>query len=436
MGKAKPKIEAPDAVKNSANSFIVQSLIDISKSGFPEWHAIKTNHFVEDTLSKIRSFSPGNDPTKDQDLRNYIAASTLTHAFDSWNFISRGVTSILQGDINTAIHLLYYSEVRSVMSILASSGIGIFGNKHYFLDSAGQFISFGESTHTVVDRCIKEFEAGSNSKLRSFLACVNFDGISLEEFIDHSGVESSGALTAKYFTGRLATWSIDLKLEQDQQERNITSYRPNFCRDRVAKTLVASLTEIWRELEPNGSLSFEKIDRYIGLSTMNSLIGGGRKKKLKIIQKTLEYFVDPGYCDKIMKELDKRKINKPLIFKLAEKDKNNRSINFSNPLPMLCRAILLARIATGLVEKNVRHPKFNRIGLEVWWKDTAIKLGIIGGKSKQSSIDLWADVQDSLDNLELDKLKSFRIKQLNNAKPNELLVLSQFQRIAFWSLGT
>jgi hypothetical protein len=431
-----PSYTARDAVIDSENSLIVQGLIDISKSGFPEWNAIKTNHFVENTLDKIGSFIPGNDPAKDQELRNYIAASTFIHAFDSWNYISRGVESILQGDINTAIHLLYYSEVRSVMSILASSGIGIFRNRHCFLDNAGDFQLFGKSTHDVIDKCIKEFETGSNSKLRSFLACVKFDGISLEEFIDHSGVESSGELTSKYFIGRLATWSIDLKLEEDQQERNNTSYRPNFYREKVAKTLVASLTEIWRELEPNGSLSFEKIDRYIGLSTMNSLIDGGRMKKLKTIQKTLEYFADPAYCTKIMKDLNKRKIHKPLIFRLAEKDKNNRSINFSNPLPMLCRSILLARIATGLVEKNVRDPKFNRTGLDGWWKDTAIKLGIIGGKSKQSSIDLWADVEDSLDNLELDKFKNFRIKQLNNAKPNELLVLSQFQRVALWGLGT
>ncbi|GJQ31211.1 MAG: hypothetical protein HBSAPP04_00500 [Ignavibacteriaceae bacterium] len=102
---------------------------------------------------------------------------------------------------------------------------------------------------------------------------------------------------------------------------------------------------------------------------------------------------------------------------------------------MLCRSILLARIATGLVEKNVQDPNFNRTGLEGWWKDTANKLGIIGDKSKLSSIDLWADVENSLDNLELEKFKNLRIKKLNSAKANELLVLSQFQRVAFWSLG-
>lgn len=430
-----PGFTARDAVINSENRLIVQSLIDISKSGFPEWNAIKTNHFVENTLDKVRSFIPGNDPAKDHALRNYIAASTLIHAFDSWNYISRGVSSILQGDINTAVHLLYYSEVRSVMSILASSGIGIFKDKHWFLDNAGEFKLFGRSTHSVIDECIKEFEAGSNSKLRSFFSCIKFDGINLEDFILHSGIESSGALSSNYFRGRLAAWSIDLKITEDQRERNITSYRPNFKREKVSKKLVSSLTEIWRELEPNGSLSFEKLDRYIGLSTLYSLIRGKRTKKLEVIQKTLEYFTESRYCTVIMTELNQEKIHKPLIFKLAEKDKSNRSINFSNPLPMLCRSILLARIATGLVEKNVQDPNFNRTGLEGWWKDTANKLGIIGDKSKLSSIDLWADVENSLDNLELEKFKNLRIKKLNSAKANELLVLSQFQRVAFWSLG-
>lgn len=435
MGKINPKLAAKDAVINSDNSLIVQDLIDISSSGFPRWNAIKTNHFVEDTLAKVEIFIPG-DPAKDKELRNYIAASTLIHAFDSWNYISRGVSSILQGDLNTAIHLLYYSEVRSVMSILASSGIGIFRNKHWFLDNAGEFKFFGNSTHTVIDECIKEFESGSNSKLRSFFTCIKFDGIKLEDFIIHSGIESSGALSSEYFKGRLAAWSIDLKLKQDQQERNITSYRPNFKREKVSEKIVSSLTEIWRELEPNSNLSFEKLDRYIGLSTIYSLIDGSRRKKLETIRKTLEYFVDPGYCDIIIQGLNQKKLHKPLIFKLAEKDKSDKSINFSNPLPMLCRAILLARIATGLVEKNVQDTRFNRAGLEGWWKDTAIKLGIIGDKSIESSIDLWADIEYSLDNLELDKLKSFRIKHLNNTKANELLVLSQFQRVAFWGLGT
>lgn len=424
-----------DAVNNSSGSLIVQHLIDLSKTDFPLLYNFQNNLFYEDTITKVKNFDSTNNRDY-KELCEYIAASALIHTFDGWNYISRGVASILQNDFPTAIHLLYYSEVRSVMSIMAMHGIGIFNNKHWFLDNNGNFQHVIDTpTHHAISDSIKCFESGNNDKINTFFKCINLRNTNLENFFTDSGLDPALSISSQKFQNFFKEWSIDLQLQDDRKERNEASYRPNFQRLHKSSGFVDEVIKIWKELEPSESTPFQLIDEYLALSTIKALSRYKKKKVRPLIQ---NYFHNQGLKEPLVisEFLNGNSISKPFIFRYAEKDMKNKKLNLRNPLPMLCRAILLARLATGLVNSVLRDPGFVKHGINLWWRKTSVDIGLIAKKNAvTNSLDLWSDIDFVINELEKDNIKLKPARERNQTYGTEVIVLSQFQRAAFWGLG-
>src|SRR4051812_19836835 len=109
---------------NSSSAFISECFKHVSSAHLPQQRWIGSrNYYLNDTVNKVNSISNVSQIRK-KPLGEYIASSTILHCYDGWNYISRASESLINGDISTAIHLIYYSELRSVMSLMASQGIG------------------------------------------------------------------------------------------------------------------------------------------------------------------------------------------------------------------------------------------------------------------------------------------------------------------------
>src|ERR1700685_1183046 len=84
-----------------------------------------TNRYSLDTVGKISSdSSAGGKIRNPRHLSQYIAASCILHCSDGWSYLGKAIMSLLRGDPHRCRHLAYYAELRAVMSLVATEGIG------------------------------------------------------------------------------------------------------------------------------------------------------------------------------------------------------------------------------------------------------------------------------------------------------------------------
>ena len=98
----------------------------------------KRNRYKQSCMKQLSAdFRPGARVSH-RHLSEYIAASAVVHNFDGWSYLGRALGSLLVGDQDGARHLAYYAELRAAMAVLASEGIGVFGNEHVVVSPKGK----------------------------------------------------------------------------------------------------------------------------------------------------------------------------------------------------------------------------------------------------------------------------------------------------------
>lgn len=95
----------------------------------------KQNRYVLDTKKRIAAESKAGALKKPRHLSQYIAASCLLHCTDGWSYLGKPISSLLRGDPHGARHLAYYAELRAAMSLLATTGVGVFDRYHFVIDA-------------------------------------------------------------------------------------------------------------------------------------------------------------------------------------------------------------------------------------------------------------------------------------------------------------
>ena len=125
------------AIVSSANSRAITEAFDrIVKGQLPSQRFIgKKNYYKTDTAKRVDRETQANLQKRKNQIGEYVASSVLLHCNDGWNYLSRAVESLINGDIASAIHFAYYAELRSAMSLLAYEGIGIFNVRHIWFDA-------------------------------------------------------------------------------------------------------------------------------------------------------------------------------------------------------------------------------------------------------------------------------------------------------------
>ena len=108
----------------------------------------------------------------------------------------------------------------------------------------------------------------------------------------------------------------------------------------------------------------------------------------------------------------------------------------ADPIPILCRALLLLRINTGLVNELFSEARIDAILMRSWWEKIAYNIGVIESiPSGIDSIDLHADVTEALQNIFQGITSINSTHSVLTGFADDINIIKQFQRVCFWGLG-
>jgi len=431
-----------NAILNASNSIVLKALnlsnIDQFAKGVlinPTNRYIGFNTHLADIKTKPNNI---NHPY----LSEYIGVSTLSHTFDGWNFFSRGIEALVNGDISSCIHFVYYAELRSIMGIMASEGIGIFDKKHVYYDKNDKAHTFNGTTHSIASDLIKNW-ADSGKKKEAIFKTIQLNNFDLKDWITATGGSTTSAYSTSLVKEWFLNWSIDLRLKEDQILRNENSYRPHFKINPVdIPTLLDKIIEIWEALEPAASNRFPDLDMHLSRIAIEHLFLRTTGKAVSDV--TFEPFIvsmfntigEPIKQNLFQFLLRKTSPDNHIVIQEANRDLHDNRINLTDPLPMICRALLLLRFSTGFANQTLNDSGVNMANLKFWWEDIAQKTGIIDKiPTSIDSPDLYADIQEAIDGLKANKTGITNVIETNMFGYPELHNLKQFQRICFWGLG-
>jgi hypothetical protein len=237
-------------VSNTSGKAIKEAFERIISTHIPHqrWIGSK-NYYARDTKERTDTATPRT--LKKGQMEEYMASSVIIHCSDGWNYLSRSIESLINGDVASAIHFAYYAELRSAMSLMAMEGIGIFNKQHIWFDSNKTPTLFRNNltTHACANMCMIEWSKLSIKKetLFSFLRVDNRNFI---DWIRETGFSTRSQYSTAIVNQWLRKWSVDLHLKEDQQLRNEMSYRPHFNDSNInMETTILKLSQIWELLE-------------------------------------------------------------------------------------------------------------------------------------------------------------------------------------------
>lgn len=353
-----------------------------------------------------------------------IAVRGPLHAIDGWSYLGRALSSLISGQAHSARHLSYYAELRAALSILASSGIGVFNKRNAALDGSGA-VHFMSSipTHQMAWLALREWSTGL-SRIERLIDPLRLAGISLlhhfREFFPAHILTSANNL--------MINWGFDLHQGAiDRDERNWSSYQPNALLPMQTSPGQDAefLRMFWRLFRPDGN----ELERHL-LRILLETEARHHGSELH------EY----SYRYDRLNELTKIIIPFEFLTREAEPHDHDFIIELSRrslpatPYSMISRAGLLLKIATGLAEQNLRAAGVEPIeSFGNWWQEFGVCHGLWEPSSApMASSHLWEDISVALED-SAEAPTSYRHSWISGLGNNAMRVC-QTERVALWEL--
>lgn len=429
------------------------------------------NRYRTACIDRLKNDTRSGNSVTHRHLREYIAASSMTHCLDGWSYLGRAIEAHLKGDNDASRHLGYYAELRAAMALLAAEGIGIFKNLHFIVTNNSRRsteIIRGSQTHKFIWDALK-YWAGLPSASNLIFEIIRPGGLPLREWLEHFAVGSGFRLsiTEKW----LSQWGIDLKRYADDREaRNLASYRPTAFTSPPAMNIreaIGFVNNLWEICEPADSLRFPILDRYLLRQSLELVFHnshaynrtrGQAKVQYKHRVNSMLHHISPK--DLVLpkdlvstrdlastRDPDDSEWKRFLCYEsfgqpsliLQEAKGTNKSSHPRHHLQVLSRATLLLRLASGACHRILESlPDFNRDDLEFWWSTTGRERALWHTEDEPDDfVDLWADVDEAITELQQwqdsDDDKSYY--RVWRDYPRSVGILGTCERIALWGLG-
>lgn len=408
------------------------------------------NRYSKNTIKGIQN-DIDTPKFKHKHMNEYIVSSILLHSMDAWSYCGRAVSSLLCGDVNVAKHLLYYSELRSSMSILAAQGIGVFDDIHFVLKSKDRCKDIRQlrmRTHVFAWEAL-DYWIESLNAVSTLEKVIYIENINLNKWLEKFGVLSSTkeAILKKF----LFSLGFDLKLfKEDRNARNEVSYRPNTIRGSKLIDYQQILNEIKKCIqicEPTIGSGLGRIDElllkrliYISFKETNPNRRSAKQACKQFASKTKNMLRDVGLTDNRIDWWQNYLTNIDLtdeVFKYIDLYQDSKSDNYI--FGMLFRALFLLRICSlfcqDYIHDNINITKDN---LEFWWSNIGINAGLWKSSSEVTLFkDLWEDIRILLDDIDEILLNQNPFNPYSFQENNKIPInkLSSFERISLWSIG-
>jgi len=409
------------------------------------------NRYATKTTDRIESDLANPTGLRQLQLERYIAASAAIHCVDGWSYVSRASEAIVSGDIDAATHLAYYAELRAAMSLMATSGIGIFKDKHFTVTSTGRCERINGNTHKIAWE-ILNYWATLPAAAKIVLEVIRPGGVSLDNWLMHFPAAASAQAQGRVVSGWLLEWGIDLqRFADDREARNDASYRPTSItssrRFPIEKSL-QYLESYWRAFEPTSAEPFKVLDRYLLRRSMATAfsatqVSGVHPKRAPV---AFRRFVQPVLHAVTPSDLSAEQWEQFLLYE-SERDElpillaaegNSDNSSADHHMEALARAAMMLRVATGAARQLIRGRTPEEIRcLAFWWHGIGEGRGLWREHNVPPDLtDLWADIEEALAEAGAWRANGGRDRQaFLQAHPLTAIALSSSERIALWGLG-
>ncbi len=347
-------------------------------------------------------------------MADYTAAGALLHCVDGWTYLGRTLSAITAGLLESAVHMAYYAELHSAMSILGSNGILISNRNHFVFDASGHVHSVSKAgTHKATWDLLIEW-ASTATASDTIGNMLRVQGIPMTQWLSakQTGNSLSGALKDLF-----SRWGLDLDIYQvDRDRRNHASYEPTNLQQRspagYANWAVETLDAVWQLLEPATPGSFPGLDAVLMTSTLDALHDAVHGKRAGSARRSQAYeaelrsmvnqVVSGPRAELVLSSFSPAtRSPQPGIIQAAL----NPAIPSGPPTPhdvlgMVGRTIILLRIATGTVDELRVDAGLTTQDLADWATNIGAALGYWPGADRPDPLtDMWLDGSIAVDGL-------------------------------------
>ncbi len=427
------------------NDKVIEALADFAGKPVCHWlpssHRAPTTEFLTADGKPFRSYRQFKQRFGPEEIVQVLAATGPSHCIDGWTYFSRALSALLAGDMHTARHLSYYSQLRAALSLLHCHGIGIFNGINFTVDQCGALHRIdkisdnkqGLGTHKAVWKVL-ECWANSNSVSSVFLNSIEFRGVSLSDCIDALW---PSRLTTPLMSKVISAWGVDLKRSaQDLESRNVSSYSAHAFNPAVSdlSTRLEFVRQIWLGLEPDGRGGFPNLDRHL-LRKFLRLMDHQFNGTLPSTKWDLAYArLHPQIRDFVSQDFVQSSEGPTdlVVLKYAD-DQATGDVH-----AMISRALLLLRTATLIVRKAFLDAGFHPLAdkLQFWLENVGIDRGFWPPDSQPEQVeDLWDTVSSAVADLPDGDSATTKdqFSFLEEFNP-QIILLSQAERAFMWGV--
>ncbi len=409
----------------------------------------QTNRYLIDTIDRLKTDSNARS-INGPHLCEYISASILSHYIDAHSYFGRAISSLLNGDVLISKHLLYYSELRSAMSVLASNGIGVFSTKNFIVEAIDTCNpnSINRNTHDIawlaLDFCFKELNTSNYLLDDLFL-----EGFSLRDWIDNFQQTALTSTKLAAIESFLNNIGFDLSFFQDDKDaRNHVSYRPTSFKSGFSidyNRVIFEIENIWHLCQPQ-TYGTEKLDALLLRRLLQVIFKATHRYGFTHKRANKQY---ENACINMLNglrfsETTKNKwlellVEKPEIDSIITTMETQTEVTDKNYVfGMLYRSVFLMRLSSIFIEYHLKNTSsINKNNTELWWETLGKNFGLFEDSSQISFFsDLWQDIEISLKDLEEWKKNTNSVSphSLSNA-PNIFPKLATFEPVGLWNIS-
>lgn len=222
-------------------------------------------------IGDIRNCADVVTNLKGQSYSDFAAWTAFWHNIEAWSYLGRSLHSLKTGNLNSFIHLCYYSELRAALALFSLNGIFICedgivyehkGVLKYnpFQDNSRRYLpSVHLGTHKVLWECFQLFK--DDLPFHYYLQKMNFFSKDLESILNH--VKPGTSSSSNIFLSELFKHASGDIFQKDRQARNRVSYFPFHDYDLTywCNNIDERIKSIGSILNP--SIDFSSIDLFI-----------------------------------------------------------------------------------------------------------------------------------------------------------------------------
>lgn len=431
---------------------VVDALAQIISTNTGGW--LVPSHPAKDGIKKEHK-PLGSSALSAADLATYLAVAGPNHCMDGWSYLSRGLNAYLLGDPHSAWHFAYYAELRAAQSILSASGCGVFDQWNAVIDINGDIQQVDSQkrvlpTHSMVWLALRDVLQFSSGGLSALDGTTEVFGHSLTDLLTYAFPGQAASQTAARW---ISEWTFDIGMGiEDKQFRNRCSYGPHNLTPHAAPIgqVVTFMEDFWKSLQPTPGASFLDLDKYLLKRAMLTQAtekiqrhqGNNRTPSSQELAAELDAAYSRmcsaaptlGYIPRNF--FVQATPTEPLIFSAAR----NTNPTPPDPQPILARATLLLRMATGVTRRLLIDAGYrNGTELDFWFSDLAVEHGFVN-TFKDIEDDRSALYSDCALAME-DMVSAFQgaptpvtraiLFREANIKPH---AICEANRVAYWSL--